>query len=459
MLKESLPMCLCGGHEYISGSMSFGPSGGSENWKCIRCGRAYLYLSREGGNVLLTTKEPLGNPGNGREEGDWALPENLNEYANNVLLVAWRDQAAKNKEAEEKAYKPFWDAACDAAGVPHGTLFNDLPFDVRYLYRGSYDDAVPQGGNEEDFKKWRWEVHEKLSSLPEEEQERFRPYWDAACDRTDLPRGTYFEEIPETAQQKWRKATEAWDWNPHLVPGNPICPPQLPENMVAFVQFNREHQQAAWVDEHIQKTYKDDTPLGMNGLGVYALDGTFWIEVDPEYSRTLEVPKDPHLLWNTRFFRSVFREVQKNTSVKLPRKHQTKNLYGGTEPWYRWTLNGCTFVAGWRKRVVSISVSFPTPVECEHFDDLIRKDNVTGGTACGKKYVKIEDLQGMTPELAKTMREWYPDGQVLVDVDSNETDPPTCTTACAHAWGKDKCIEYLTMLTEMAMKCGKERAA
>ena len=146
-----------------------------------------------------------------------------------------------------------------------------------------------------------------------------------------------------------------------------------------------------------------------------------YISVNYAKSQMLEVPEDPILVSNREFFKDV-REQVLNALTSENADHplsdsmmtmtHTKNRYGGIEPWYTFTILDVEFVIGWRKRVVSITAkSKALPFYIIDVTKLAERDGVT--YSADDRYSPVDSMAH----------------QVSI-----------------HAWGKEKCVEYLTTI-------------
>lgn len=188
-----------------------------------------------------------------------------------------------------------------------------------------------------------------------------------------------------------------------------------------------------------------------------------WCVVSPAVSQIIEPPEDPILTRNREFFTAVWAAVEENLGTGLPEREKIKNGYGGREPWYTFTINGVTFTAGWRKRVVSIKAESPTGLPTGAIKALADRDRVTH-EAFGPVITRTaDDLERLIREesagksnpyseetiqmLVDDHRERYPDGEQTRD-GGWKNDRTEAHKLLIHAWGKDKTIEYLTTLIQ-----------
>jgi hypothetical protein len=194
----------------------------------------------------------------------------------------------------------------------------------------------------------------------------------------------------------------------------------------------------------------------IKGLSLYFFVEGAWDKVDPAMSATLKAPEDPLLVHNREFFDDVFAQVAHGLGEDSLARVETKNGYGGNRPWYAIRLGNAVVVAGWRKRVVSITVELETGFSAVDMQALAKRDSVTY-SAYGPLVVQTaDDLDALLlkdgrvdddlrADLVANYREKHPDGNLERDGGGN--DPrETAMKLGIHAWGKDKTVEYLTTL-------------
>lgn len=125
MLPEQLPGCICDRGVWITGSAIIGC--GTQQWfTCNYCNKVAVFLLEDGGNAFLNMW-PFTN----------VMP--CSEWVNDVLMVTWRANAAKIKEARDLIEARYWDLACRAVQVPPKTPFYRVPDDKQDLFRRVYD--------------------------------------------------------------------------------------------------------------------------------------------------------------------------------------------------------------------------------------------------------------------------------------------------------------------------------
>lgn len=182
-------------------------------------------------------------------------------------------------------------------------------------------------------------------------------YWDAACDRIGVPRGTEVGEVPEERRKAFRALLSYMDdeeWrNPRAVA--PFVPPQLPATLVAFTGH-----------------------------------GGGWERVDPRESAALLVPLDPIRVAHNAFWKEIFeslRPLANFTPIEIP------NEYEGSphQPWYTFEVNGTRFTVGPRHRVSSVSAAFPKYEDVSEIARVAKRDDVTyeAGSTGARKQVTI----------------------------------------------------------------------
>lgn len=180
-----------------------------------------------------------------------------------------------------------------------------------------------------------------------------------------------------------------------LIP--PPTPPRVPEGVVAFVYRGR---------------HENGGLLGDNG----------YVLVTPEESARAWMPPDPRRLEHDEFWAEVF-TVLRDKAYMVTGHHLTiepveiPNQYyddiNRSEPWYTFTLYGdVKFEVGPRKRVFSITLTAPGPMDVSALRDVAARDNVT--------------------------------------YEANEDYHHRANSVTIHAWGRDKLIEYLTLAVRVA---------
>ena len=171
-------------------------------------------------------------------------------------------------------------------------------------------------------------------------------------------------------------------------------------------------------DDLVDPLYPTHVP-SIEGVSIWAhLQGRMYIPVDHAKSWRMPVPEDPILVSNREFFKEVREQVLKELTLdnadhplynSMMSMLTVKNQYGGIEPWYTFTIMDVEFVIGWRKRVVSITAkSKALPFYITDITKLAERDSVT--YSADDKYSPVDSMAH----------------QVSI-----------------HAWGKEKCIEYL----------------
>jgi hypothetical protein len=245
------------------------------------------------------------------------------------------------------------------------------------------------------------------------------------------------------------------------------CPPEA-QKLVddTFGGRDRPHQVGVYLelpDDLIVPLYPPAMPE-IEGVVVLYREGAAWTFVDPEHSQTLEVPEDPILANNREFFDDVWARVGEAIERPFPPRAETKNQYGGIEPWYAFQIGNAVVVAGWRKRVVSIKVELETGFPTEDIHTLAAADNTTY-QAWGPLITRTaEDFEAIVreqepnledEEIAKFVaihRERHPTGEMTREGGWKD-DRSTAMKLEVHAWGKDKTIEYLTTLCRTLILC------
>jgi len=408
MNHEALPLCLCGEQIEGGGGGSFGPSGSHQTYGCKHCGRYYADLSKPGGHILLTTTEPpphMSQPYHkyGEEvppeeerkakERDAFINEHMYTYVNEVFAVTCRDQDAQNEDRHDKSYDPFRKVANEMAGMKPGSktgdIWRDLEKTPKELFKGiEVPESVPTGH------RWNYPVAEELSHLSEEERAPWQETWDMACDAAGVPHGTFYEYLPLGKRDTYLAIIRS---NEFEKPQVQAYPPQLPPELTGWVYEVTEETK-----DKMKQHQKHELVL-----------------IDRERSNALTVPRDPIVVNNEVFFTAVFGMVAKELGLSaFPDPIEVKNEYGGKEPWYTFMFENAAFKVGWRKRVVNIEVIYPTEIVTEPIRKVaLDQDNVT---------YTVSDRWHDPSDKGKSL--------------------------CVHAWGRDKCIEYLTILMKMARK-------
>lgn len=270
--------------------------------------------------------------------------------------------------------------------------------------------------------------------------EQFAPQFP---DCSEYPKGKWtFYDLPEAAQafvkDTWGDTMRVGCYLP-LPPEltEEVYPPQAPE--IDGVRFMLRVEN---VEQH-SRVLDGDWARG---------DG-HWVPVDHAYSATLTPPEDPVLRCNREFFTDVWIDVGRNIERDLPPITETKNEYGGIEPWYTFTLNGNVFTVGWRKRVVSITVDAPNGLTTEDIRTVALADKVTY-SAYGPSELVMPDefaasmggFEGPVVErIITSFRNTYPNGNMM-RAGGYLDEMAVAHLLNVHAWGKEKTVEYLTIL-------------
>ena len=153
-------------------------------------------------------------------------------------------------------------------------------------------------------------------------------------------------------------------------------------------------------------------PSGVQVLG-WTVEG--WARQDAQASQSVPVPRDPITVRNEEFWNDVFGVLEITGATP------TQNGYHhhSNEPWFRFSRYGVDFLVGWRKRVVSLEMRFSDSKDVTPLRDLAAKDNTT---------FEVEGHWGTQPHNPTVKG-----SHVLI-----------------HAWGREKCVEYLKAMMEIA---------
>jgi hypothetical protein len=220
--------------------------------------------------------------------------------------------------------------------------------------------------------------------------------------------------------------------------------------------------------EELQQAVVPPRPPIEPGLAMYYRTDVGWVKVQPN---DFEAPEDPILRHNREFFNDVWARVEAGIEQPLPPRSETRNRYGGIEPWYTFELAGMMFLVGWRKRVVSIQVETPQGIQTEDIRALAIADNTTY-IAHGPPIIRTAEqfevlVRAENPtwdeetvaRYVEYHRESFPEGESTRE-GGWKNDRPVAHHLEVHAWGKDKTVEYLTTLCRAALLApAVERAA
>jgi hypothetical protein len=163
--------------------------------------------------------------------------------------------------------------------------------------------------------------------------------------------------------------------------------------------------------------FEDSPPLPRIPSGVFVLRHTRegWETQGTHASWDLEVPPDPITVQNAAFWKDVFEKVEITGATEIPNGYH----HAPNEPWFRFEVGTTTFEVGWRKRVVSITATSTSELDLTAIFEKAKADNVT----------------------------------FEIDTSYGTKDRPTPVhgkSVLVHAWGRDKCVEYLNALLMVA---------
>lgn len=295
-------------------------------------------------------------------------------------------------------------------------------------------------------------------------------------DKVLLPTWRHREEILNNFKsEEWRR------WlTDKFYPKFPDCTDYVPYGKRTFYDLPEQAQafiRKTWGDSHPAGTYLPlpeeirelvYPPQAPRIPGVHFMvpdqNLKAWVPLNHERSSTLNVPEDPILRRNREYFDKVWTQVSANIEQDLPPRTETKNGYGGIEPWYTFSLNNTTFTVGWRKRVVSIQFEAEQPIDVRDLRDLATADAVTYIAEGPFTWVSPAEFEAAirllpetesTPDLSdyliKSFRENHPDGQRRRAMDGLDGKRDQANHVEVHAWTLNKTIEYLTRLCRAAI--------
>jgi hypothetical protein len=164
--------------------------------------------------------------------------------------------------------------------------------------------------------------------------------------------------------------------------------------------------------------FLDSPPLPKIPSGVVVLQHTQtgWVRQDHGSSWDLEVPPDPITVRNAAFWNDVFEKVEITGATEIPNGYLR---HAPNEPWFKFEVGSFTFEVGWRKRVVSITATSPEKQDFSAIHELAKRDDVT---------FEIDAIYGT----------------------KHQSQPVRGKSVLIHAWGRDKCVEYLNALLMVA---------
>ncbi len=116
MLSEDLPKCLCDKKKWKPGSAMLSADLNQQVYQCGNCGRAAIFLSHHGGNVLVIAKTVVQE-----------LSEATYTWLNEVVLPTWRDCEERLAQARKPVEQRWCNYACDEVGIPRGSEFEKVP--------------------------------------------------------------------------------------------------------------------------------------------------------------------------------------------------------------------------------------------------------------------------------------------------------------------------------------------
>jgi hypothetical protein len=177
-----------------------------------------------------------------------------------------------------------------------------------------------------------------------------------------------------------------------------------------------------------------------------------WERLDPAATVDLPIPRDPLIVRNEEFWNDVFTQVEQAIEQPFPERAETPNGYSNrpnAEPWYTFTLAGTEFRVGWRKRVTSLTLTFPQPKAVGDIHALADRDSVTySAKSAPRDFIIADEIE---KESEREMLTRLYESGVIPDYDRLPDDAPEALSVTIHAWGKDKTIEYLTQMCRTAI--------
>jgi hypothetical protein len=162
--------------------------------------------------------------------------------------------------------------------------------------------------------------------------------------------------------------------------------------------------------------FLDSPPIPKIPPGIVVFRGTQegWKQQDQGSSWDLEVPPDPITVQNAAFWKEIFEKVEVTGATEIPNGY----LHAPNRPWFKFIVGSIAFEVGWRKRVVQISARSTDVHDFSEIFELAKRDEVT---------FELDDVYG-------TKQDLHTRGK----------------TVLVHAWGRDKCVEYLNSLLVVA---------
>ncbi len=226
-------------------------------------------------------------------------------------------------------------------------------------------------------------------------------------------------------------------------------PPQAPVIPGVVFMIPRRHIPMGIVDASTDRE-----------TAVEATGDSKWELLDLNRSHAITPPEDPILRHNREFFEKVWTALSSNLGQALPSIIETRNRYGGIQPWFTFTLNGDEFTIGWRKRVIAIEVITPNEA------GILTTDIAALAAADGVTYDTHGPLRHTTAvEYEAALTASYPDGSQQTSIGwviehFKESHPdgkpmrlsarlsPVAHQIDIHAWGLEKTVQYLTVLCQ-----------
>lgn len=230
----------------------------------------------------------------------------------------------------------------------------------------------------------------------------------------------------------------------------------------------------AWWDAPAGSIQHKMPPRVPPQLTVFVSEGTFskdgWTEIKDSLwiaSSQMRIPEDPALAQHKTKLGRIFSGLTTAfPGVSLGQISFIDNGYLGrlsslTEPWVRWTLKDATFTMGPRKRVWCIQVDAPAGFSTMEIEPVATKDQVTYLVDGPLVHMDRDQFRNMLESFFK--EENRGQEQVFIDqlVDSHPPDgkvvrdrpvPGIAHELIIHAWGLDKTLEYLILLTRAVLE-------
>lgn len=388
MLGNQLPTCLCGSDTWESLGGQFGAGLNQSNFKCSTCIRLAVFLSDEGGNLLMIVRAPGAD-----------MSERVGIWFDGTIQGVWRDNLKRFKQRVEEACGKLTVSTPpkerDAAALQLADLGAGGPLALRVFplladpatsgHRGPLVYALLRTIG-------RWDPDDRpriLADTPDGKRfiddpsapaplDVIRSFADGADHESQWLARHILDKLQEMTEKKQR---------PSYHPGIPAAPipPRVPGDEIAV-----------WVLRRWQNGERD------------------WVAIDAAQTQDLPVPPDPIRVRHDAYFSAVFEAVglSDEPRVEIPNRYYRDTF--NKEPWYEFNLGSFKLTIGPRKRVVSITV-------------------------------ESEDVFDPTPLQALGAH----DGVTYED-DQWKSDKKQARSATIHAWTEEKCIEYLdTILNQI----------